>query len=225
MTDLTDYSEEIQAALERENDPTSHVEPEPDVFHPSQLAYCKRQCYLSKLGLTDNTEILGTFKTGTLIHEWIEDHVAPNLPDLEFEKPVHAEVGGITITGHADAVDPENSVVYDFKSRASWYRFDPPTPRHVNQLQLYMAATGMDYGRVVYVSKKDLEVRPWPEDSAFERDADRVDELFEKAREIRDHVEAEGPATSTSEIPFGKCGCFVCRNESLDDSLRGAGDE
>lgn len=213
MTHPINFGEEIQAALEADNDPESHVEHDPRVFHPSQIGYCKRQCYFSKLGLSDNTTILGTFQTGTLIHEWIEEHVGDRLPGVEFERPVSVDVDGVTFTGHADAVDAESGVVYDFKSRASWYRFDPPTQRHVDQLHVYMAATGCDEAQVVYVSKKDLEVKTWPEDGTFGFDESRFAELVAKAKDIRNVVEERGVAESIDEVPYAKCGCFVCSNE------------
>lgn len=211
-----DFATEIQTALEADNDPESHVEHDPSVFHASQMGYCARQSYLSKTGLKDTTDILGVFKTGTLIHEWLETHLSDRLTNVAFEEPVETTHGDITFVGHADAVDYENEVVYDFKTRASWYRFDPPTQRHLDQLYVYMAALGFDEAQVVYLSKKDMEVRTYPKDGTFLFDDDRFRKLVSKAELIRDELAADGVATRESEIPFANCGCYICENETLE---------
>jgi CRISPR-associated exonuclease Cas4 len=210
-----DFQSEIQTALEADNDPDSHVEHDPGVFHASQMGYCLRQAYLSKTGLKDTTDILGTFKTGTLIHEWLEAQLGDRLDHVAFEEPVETQVGDLTFLGHADAVDRENNVVYDFKTRGSWYRFNPPVQRHLDQLYVYMHALGFDDAQVVYLSKQDMDVKTWPEHGTFRFDDDRFETLVSKAREIRDALDADGVATTPDDVPFEPCGCFVCENESL----------
>ena len=219
MTDFEpeqiDFEHRLQLALEDANDPESHVERDAVTFHPSQIAACERQAYLGKLGLKDHTEILGTFQTGTLIHEFIEEYVAPQLAAAEFEKEIELEIDGVRFVGHTDCYDEAGNACYDFKSRGGWYNFDPPSDRHLDQLHVYMAATGAEYGQVVYVSKKDMEVRTWPEDGLFEFDEDRFDEIVTRARRVRGAIQSHGIATRPEEIPFDRCGCFLCRSETL----------
>lgn len=209
-----DFERELQLALERANDSESHVERDAATMHPSQIAACKRQAYLGKLGLKDHTDILGTFQTGTLIHEFIEDYVGDHV-DAEFEKAVELERDGVRFVGHTDCYDPAANAVYDFKSRNGWYRFDPPKDRHLDQMHVYMAATGAEYGQVVYVNKGDLEVRTWPEDGFFEFDPERFEAIVTKAQQVRDAVQDHGIASSEGEVPFDRCGCFLCDNETL----------
>lgn len=217
-----DFEAEIQAALRDDRDPESHRELDPRKFHASQIGYCKRQAYLSKIGVKDTDSVLGTFHTGTMVHEFMEHEVGPRLPDvMELETPVEHDLAGVTFVGHADAYDPRaGGVVYDFKSRAGWYNFDPPTQRHMDQLQVYMHALGADHGQIVYISKKDLEVRTYPEDGAtFEQNAAHMTNLRTKAAEIRDAILRNGIAQDESEVPFDRCGCWICDNESLDFDL------
>lgn len=214
--EVIDFADAIAAALEANRDPESHRELDPRVFHPSQLGYCKRQALLSKLGLKDDSDALGIFHTGTLIHEFMEHDVSNVVPArCQFEVPVECTVDGITFTGHADCYDPESGTVYDFKSRGGWYNFNPPTDRHVDQLTIYMNALEATGGQVVYISKKDLEVRTWPENGTFEYDGKRLAALVSKAKEIRDELYANGLPQSRAEIPFEKCGCYFCDQESL----------
>jgi hypothetical protein len=186
------------------------------VFHPSQIARCERRAYCSKLGLDDQSDILGVFQTGTLIHEFLEDHLAEQFSHAEFEKEIALDVDGVEFVGRTDCYDPEANAVYDFKTRASWYNFDPPTQRHLDQMYVYMAALDAEYGQVVYLSKSDLEVRTWPEDGFFEFSEERFDELVAKARRIALVIEEQGIADSVEDVPFDRCGCYFCQEEELD---------
>jgi hypothetical protein len=176
------------------------------------------------LGLDDQSEILGIFQTGTLIHEFLEEHLAEEFPQAAFEREIDVEVGGIRFVGRTDCYDPETLAVYDFKTRNGWYNFDPPTQRHLDQLYVYMAGVGVGRGQLVYLSKSDLEVRTWPEDDFVDFDQERFDELLAKAQRIRDYIRDEGYPDSPADIPFERCGCYFCENETLVDDFGGESD-
>lgn len=218
-TQLIDFESEVQRALEAAEDNESHVERDPSVFHPSQLVRCQRRAYCSKLGLDDTTDALGVFQTGTLIHEFLEEQLSDRFADesVVFEEEIeYTDDREITIKGCADCIDRRNGVVYDFKTRGSWYKFDPPTQRHIDQLLLYMAGLeDIERGQIVYLSKKDMEIRTWPEDGLFEFDETRYGTLIEKAVRIQHRIEQDGIAESPDEIPFEKCDCYFCSQESL----------
>ena len=214
--DTLDFEGAVDGALQEANDPESHVERDPSVFHPSQIARCERRAYCSKLGLDDQSDILGVFQTGTLIHEFLEDYLADQFPHADFEREISLETDGIEFVGRTDCYDPETNAVYDFKTRASWYNFDPPTQRHLDQMYVYMAALDAEYGQVVYLSKGDLEVRTWPEDGFFEFSEERFNELIAKARRIALVLEEQGIADSVEDIPFDRCGCYFCQEEVLN---------
>jgi hypothetical protein len=217
---MIDFESAIQSTLIQLNDEHSHTELDPYTFHPSQLAKCPRQCYNSKLGLLDHTDALGTFHTGTTIHEFMENEVIPDL-DVETQREVaiEMEMDGLTIIGHADLYEPGTNTVYDYKSRANWYRFNPPIERHLDQIYLYMKALGASQGQIVYLAKSDLEVRTWPPESAgidaFGPDPGRVQDLLEKGKHIAATIIDEGYPTSKEDIPFKKCDCWLCEKESL----------
>ena len=219
-----DWAGHIERTLHVDHDGDSHTEPEDAVFHPSQLARCKRQATISKLGLDHHdTKTLGIFHTGTMIHEWLEESLEGRIPDVHHEHPVQAtyfddeqESDLVEITGTADVWDAHNKVVYDFKSRGGWYKFDPPSERHLNQLALYMDALGAEGGQVVYINKKDLEVRTWPEEGTFAPDPDRVEDLVQKAREIRDGIREATLIPDKDAVPFEACGCWLCNMEEDD---------
>lgn len=213
------FESEVQTALEAAEDDESHIERDPEVFHPSQLVRCPRRAYCAKLGLDDQQDILGIFQTGTLIHEFLEAQLSERFADasVAFEEDIeYTDDRGITITGRSDCIDQRAGVVYDFKTRGGWYNFNPPTQRHLDQLHLYMAGLeGVEHGQIVYLSKKDMEVRTWPTDDLFAFDRERYDELIEKAVRLRDTIEAHGIAQSAADIPFEPCDCYFYSQEAL----------
>ena len=222
MTEIIDFEGAIKDKLRKDNNSyTGHDEdPEDNVFHASWMGYCKRQVYLSKTGLKyHDDKTLGIFRAGSRVHSFMEDEVFEELPrHLVFEKPIRPlEIDGVKFVGTADCIDMENGVIYDFKSRGGWYRFNPPTQRHLDQLHIYMKATGIHEAQVVYISKKDFEVRTWPEDGTFEFDEERFQELVEKAKTVMDLIEEHGVAESEDELDdiVEKCDSFICKKEGL----------
>lgn len=125
------FGEKIQYCLGADDDPLGHIEPDPYTFHASQLPYCRRQAYLRKFGLLNSTRAYGRSHLGDLLYRQVREWFAIQYPDLEFEKPVKTTTDdGIRIVGHADCYDPRENVVYEFKTRANWYRPHRPHDRH-----------------------------------------------------------------------------------------------
>lgn len=165
---------------------------------------------------------------GTLVHEFMEEEVSKVLPDhVEMEESIpDIEQGDLTFVGTADAVDHENEVIYDFKTRANWYKFNPPIDRHIDQLQVYMKAFGYDKAKVVYISKSDMEIKTWPEEEGdfIERDNSRYYQLVAKAYEVYDFIQDKGGINSVEELneAFKPCDFYFCGDESLTiDSSEG----
>ncbi|WP_135852587.1 hypothetical protein [Halorussus salinus] len=107
MTNTLDFPSAVADALRDANDPESHVERDARTFHPSQIARCERRAYCSKLGLEDHSDLLGVFQTGTLIHEFLEDHMADQFPHADFERDIEMETDGIRFVGRTDCYDPD----------------------------------------------------------------------------------------------------------------------
>jgi hypothetical protein len=219
--ELLDFEAAIGRALANadQQDAEEWDEPDaddPNVFHASELSRCPRQCYLAKHDLKDYSDAYGVLRSGTLLHEFIEEQMPEVLPECRFEIEGSMEVDGMEFRGRADMIDPPRDALYDHKTRGGWYNFDPPNQRHLDQLYIYMMIFGMSHGRVFYISRKDFEVRPYPEDDTVQFDADRWVEIVDRAREVRDATLDYGVAEEESEIPFDKCGNWLCSSETLD---------
>lgn len=221
-----DFERVIETELDAGRDEGSHTERDPSTFHPSSVGYSDWMLYVNKLGLKTkpDTELLGTFEMGNLIHEYVQDaivdHNLLDISDAQIEVPVDFSEDGLRFKGHADLFDPDQGIVYDIKSRSSWYHFDTPVDRHVDQLHCYMRGLNAQYGKVIYVSKKDMEVRTFPEDPVpFNFDTERWnDEIKPRCQRIREAVIDSGIATEESEIPFERPDNYFCNNTDLDFS-------
>lgn len=212
---MLDFPSLVERELRASHDDESHVERDTFTFHPSQISRCRRQATISKLGLAEHDlQTLGYFEIGTVFHEWLEDRLSESFGGVHFERPVYHEVDAVTFTGRCDVYDEVQRTVYDFKTRSGWYKFDPPDEAHVDQLHVYMAAVGAEFGQVVYLSKKDLSVRTWPDGERFTFDPDRFERIVGKAHDIRQSLEELDELPTTVEaVPFEPCGCWLCEQE------------
>jgi len=216
---MIDWAELVERRLVEENDPDSHVEPDPHTFHPSAISRCERTAMKSKFGLDENSvNDLWNFHIGTERHEWMEAQFE-DYPGLEFEVPVEVEVEpGITFTGRTDVYDRHEDEIYDFKTRKGWSYFDGPGDAHKDQVTVYMRATGASQARIVYIVKS----APWDSDEPIVRqsepieyDEERFQNILDKALRIREAVEENGIPKTVAGIPFDRCGCFICENEEV----------
>lgn len=217
---MIDFQARIHDRLAAENDAESHIERDTYTFHPSYLARCKRTGIKNKFGLeTHDPSTLWNFKLGHWIHEYAE---TLDVSDVEQEYPCYRVLDdeGLILKGTTDVYEPAENAVYDFKSRASWYNFDPPSDAHLNQLTLYMAMTGARKAQVVYILKKgpydpdEPFIKTWPADGFAEYDPTRYQELIDKALHMRQVLEQEGIPETLADVPFEPCQCFICRGET-----------
>lgn len=234
---MINFNQKVSEYLQKTEEKESHIELNPYVFHASQVGFCKRQLYNSKLGLQDHdATTLGIFEVGNMIHHWMETRIANELPNCQFEhsldstidvvSPVSRKTIQLDFTGTCDCWDMENDAIYDFKTRSGWYSFSPPKQRHLDQILIYMEMSDVRKGQVVYISKKDMSIRTYPEDGFFEYDKQRTHELKMKCAKIAEKIVQRGYPQSRHDIPFDKCGCFFCNQETLtfdhlpdDDSI------
>lgn len=224
-----------ELALTFSRDPDSHTERDPYTFHPSQLAKCPRQAYIGKTGIGSGPPTAKTLP-GQLIHAVLEAYVEAEFGGtsrgLIPEHPVQMDLGGgMELVGHADVYDADLGIIYDYKTRGDHYFgnfhfYEPPVARHVRQAILYMAATDATRAQVAAISKSDFGYQHvWPKEQEANREyllesPGAVEWLVEnRAKPIRDEIEAHGIAEEPEEIPFEKCDddadCFMCDGEEL----------
>lgn len=232
---MIDWQELVERQLRADQDSDSHTETDCNTFHPSALSRCERQCAISKLGLEEHgVNTLWNFYLGERQHTDLQNWFEGVSPEVEFEKELTHTVEHsipnepletvLKFTGHCDVFDPFHNAIYDFKTRKSWKGFDGASDAHKDQLTTYLKMAGMERGQLVYVIKsapwddeKDI-IKTWPEDEWFEFDPDRWEDIHSRAKNIHSglwHFEQEhGRLPETKgELPFDKCGCWLCDSE------------
>lgn len=165
--------------------------------------------------------------------------------DVDGGRAIHTpqEIAGadIRVVGRCDVFDPVNKVVFDVKSTGSIeYRNNIPGTRYhqdffaehdrhrdyVDQLQVYMAALGVEQGRIMYTHKLDLVPRYYPTNGVIDYDPDRLVEVMAKAQEItetlRQYTDDAGQVQAEQVMAdghlFDTCGqdkCWGCQYEDL----------
>lgn len=144
-------------------------------YSPTELSGCIRNSYFSRLHPEKfDEQSYRNFLQGNILHELVQDHVQEVLGDkidhVENEKafhyliPFHQTDGKrIIISGRLDTIfylpGEEKPIVVDYKTtQNAYYNSKDAKTEHKDQLNYYMACTLADYGMVVYIDKRNLNV-------------------------------------------------------------------
>lgn len=238
------YIESIRREHQTEQVNDEHRELQPSVFHPSYFGKCRRQMLIAKLGLTQpGDEASGIFTTGNAVHEMARkytemyrvDHEVPVRGSIEDPRDINGYT--YTIRGHADLIDWQDEIVYDFKSRNGYYRFDQDNPKtsYAVQLSIYRDILQEQHGgdweaRLLMINKKNaLDVRE-VQNVTDKINSETIKKTMRRAEDVRDATEAlvyredqgeplelNHERLSSQGLPFEKCGCFICGQEHKDN--------
>ena len=133
-------------------------------YYPSEIGGCLRKTWFSyKQPKETDAELLKVFEAGNMLHEFITSVIDSDKNDnielIKSEMPVKIQTKDFIISGRIDnlvLVKINNKeVLIEVKST----KFLPKTHKqeHEMQLQLYMRATGVEDGIIVYVQKDNLQ--------------------------------------------------------------------
>lgn len=220
-----DWASEFQDSLDEDN---SVQEVNPNTMRASSVGYCPRQMFLGKMGLKEfNDYVQGMMIKGTAIHSVFEDNMRHRFDDAEFEENVLIETPeNFDITGRFDAFDGE--AVMDLKTQNGGMENVAQSPRdkHIDQLHVYMKGKGVEKGELLYLDAREfLNYKNVVTVShKIEFDDDRWAEILSRISKVLKEVrkydlgqkEESKFSLDAEDIPFEKCGCYFCKNESLN---------
>lgn len=164
-------------------------------WRASGLGSCMTGRYLARLGKEPDEPFdertLRVFSVGRMMEDWIV-----NL--IKQEKGVEVDTQGFVedkknnITGHYDAKVTVDGVpiIYEFKTKHSksfWYmdkKKEGANEQHKMQLWTYLWLSGVEEGRILYMSKDDLAILEFP--------------IYRKDEKIRKMVEWELKVLNTA---------------------------
>lgn len=218
---MIDFKELVIKKLTHDAESISRSREGINVFHPSQVSGCLRSAFLNKLHATTfSVDILGKMCSGTSIHQYIQSW--PEIKEaFDIEVPIeyHLEgVEGIYIKGHADLVAKDKSMLGDIKSSASLdFVRSRPSSHHVEQVNLYLKALGIQEGEILYIAKLNFE----PLVHKITYDEEMFQRTISKIKMVYRLLKLWNEKKSVELIPK-KCSsdCFMCRGEQLTEEFK-----
>jgi CRISPR/Cas system-associated exonuclease Cas4 (RecB family) len=160
---MIDFNRLIEKHLAREKRPKQQGR-----YYPSEIASCLRKLWYSYKQPKDTPmDAVKVFEVGNLLHDFMAEVLRsernPEIELLQSELPFELREKGFIVSGRVDDVlivrADQRKLLVEVKSTKSLYYLEKPSPQHVMQLQLYMHATGIHDGAVVYVEKNTLQAK------------------------------------------------------------------
>jgi len=161
---MIDFNQLIDKYLEREYKPKSIGR-----YYPSEIGGCLRKTWFSyKFPKKADTSLIRIFEAGNMLHEFVtsvlKSEKNDNVELIKSEMPIKIETKDFIISGRIDNLVlikiNNKEVLVEVKST----KFLPKEakPEHEIQLQLYMRATGIDKGILLYIQKDNLQTAQFP---------------------------------------------------------------
>jgi len=170
-------------------------------WHSSSLGSCLCGTYLARLGAKPDQPFddrtLRVFTMGKKIEDWIIE-IIKEQPDYESETQGRILDEQLHLSGYYDLriknKQTNKEFLYEIKSKHSrsfWYmdkQKQGAQDSHKMQLWSYLYVTGIEEGRIIYVSKDDLAVLEYPvfrNDKQLEEQVLNQLEILNKAWELK----------------------------------------
>lgn len=146
-------------------------------YYPSEAGSCVRKAWYSyKFPQEIQPELLKIFEVGNIMHgfvvEVLKSEKNKDVELLQSELPLRIERKNYTISGRVDDLvlvkESGRKVLIEVKSTKSLQFTEKPGPSHVMQLLLYMYATEIHDGIILYIDKNNLQSRVFPVEFSLE---------------------------------------------------------
>lgn len=160
-------------------------------YYPSEIGSCLRKTWYSyKEPKPTDTRLIRIFEAGNMLHEFIEEVLEseknPEIELLKREMPIKLEHENFTISGRVDNLILAKIENKKFLIEVKSCKYLPKEFRkeHEMQLQLYMKATDIHNGILLYVQKDNLET------ASFEipYDEKKSEKIIERFRALHEHL-------------------------------------
>ena len=151
----------IDNHLHRENKPK-----EIGRYYPSEIGTCMRKVWYSyKFPMETNPELLKVFELGNILHDFVvkvlKSEKNPEVELLKTELPFRQEIEDFLVSGRIDNIilikASGKNILIEVKSTGNIDFVEEAMHHNKIQLQLYMHATGIHNGILLYVDKRNLK--------------------------------------------------------------------
>jgi len=221
---MIDFEKFIDQFLNRERRPK-----EIGRYYPSEAGLCMRHAWYSyKFPRETEKELLRIFHVGNLVHDFVVDvfksERTTDVELVEAELPFKIKNSDFMISGRIDDLvmlkENKKKVLVEVKSCRSVSSLSEPENTHKMQLQLYMHATGIHNGVLLYIEKNTLKSKSF--DVGYDKDwADRIIDRFgalDKHLKANIIPPAEGKRIPEMQQLCSKCDyADLCSKDGNDD--------
>lgn len=173
---------------------TKHIEKESRAkqigrYYPSEIGSCMRKVWYSyNYPRKTDPEVLKIFCMGNMVHDFVvevlKNEKNENVQLLQSEFPLKIEQPDFLISGRVDDLvlvkSSGKTIIVEVKSTKSIDYVGEANESHVMQLQLYMHATGIHNGIVLYIDKGNLQSKQFD----VEYDKETVDAILKRFGEM-----------------------------------------
>lgn len=156
----------INNHLKRENRPK-----EIGRYYPSEIGTCLRKVWYSyKFPRETDPELMKVFELGNILHDFVvkvlKSDKNPEVELLKTELPFKQEIEDFLVSGRIDNIilirASGKNILVEVKSTGNIDYVEDAAPHNIVQLQLYMHATGIHDGILLYVDKRNLKSKVFP---------------------------------------------------------------
>lgn len=218
---MIDFNNLIDSYLEREK-----KQKKIGRYYPSEIGGCLRKVWYSYTKQKETEkEFLKIFEVGNLLHDFIVDvfrsEKTPEVELVSTELPFEIEGEGYTISGRIDDIIiikvSNKKVLVEVKSTKSVQYNKEPSRQHVMQLQLYLLATGIKEGIILYLEKNTLESK-WYSIEFDENVAKKVLGRFKELNEKLTQEKIPGPEARIKKDMNWMCKYCNYREECYEET-------
>ena len=157
-------------------------------FHPSSLHKSAKELYHHYLEGDNNQDfpprILRIFENGDAVHDRLQTYLEKAGVLLQAEVPIENEE--YEIIGHTDGILEISGVkgILEIKSMNAntFYSTYEPKPEHIIQINIYMFATGIKRGCLLYECKDDQALKEF----YVMQDKSILDPILDKIRYVQE---------------------------------------
>ncbi|MFH1364787.1 MAG: PD-(D/E)XK nuclease family protein [Candidatus Aenigmatarchaeota archaeon] len=162
-------------------------------YYPSEAGSCIRKVWYSyKQPKELGPEVQRIFKMGNMVHDFVADVLKseknPEIELLQSELPLIIDKKDFILSGRVDNIllvkKNNQKVLVEVKSTKMLDMVKEPVDSHLMQLHLYMHATGIHSGMLLYVEKSTLQSREFP----VEYDESVVQDVMSRFYDLHKHL-------------------------------------
>ena len=184
---MIDFNDMVSKHLKREKRPKTIGR-----YYPSEIGGCIRKVWYSYKHPVDlKPEVSKIFQLGNILHDFVvevlESERNSEVELLKSEFPLKIQGNGFLVSGRVDDLilvkESGKSLLVEVKSTKSTDYVKEASSQHLMQLQLYMHATGIRNGIVLYIDKTNLHTKSFSEDYSEEKAKD-IMERFEQLHQL-----------------------------------------